>query len=120
MVSDFGFGILDILYLLAHDAGQYMLKVTNESGEASTTVDLAVKPAETLLLQSMGEGKAKAVQELEDSLLPKMPAEDLPKKQRMPVFVSPLNAPTECEQGDRAHFTARYEPLDDNQLKIQW
>nr|CAD2187171.1 unnamed protein product [Meloidogyne enterolobii] len=120
IVSDFGFGILDILYLLAHDAGQYMLKISNENGEASTTVDLTVNPTESLLLQSMGEGKAKAVQELEDSLLPKLPAEELPKEQRMPVFVSPLNAPTECEQGDRAHFTARYEPLDDNQLKILW
>ena len=120
MVSDFGFGILDILYLLAHDAGEYTLRVFNDKGEASISVQVAVQPSETLLLRPQNENKAKAVQELEDSMQKRPPEEELPKEQRMPVFVSPLSAPSQCEQGDRAHFTARYEPLDDNQLQIQW
>jgi len=120
MVSDFGFGILDILYLLAHDAGEYTLRVYNDKGEASSSVHLAVEPTESLHLQPMSEQKAKAVQELEDSMQKMPPEEEMPKEQRMPVFVSPLTGPSNCDQGDRAHFTARYEPIDDNKLTIQW
>lgn len=36
------------------------------------------------------------------------------------MFVEPLSAPADCAQGERAHFSARYEPIDDNQVKIQW
>lgn len=36
----------------------------------------------------------------------------------MPVFIEPLSAPVECDEGDRAHFTARYEPINDNKLQV--
>lgn len=40
--------------------------------------------------------------------------------ERLPVFVEPLPAPIQCESGERIHFNARYEPIDDNQLQIKW
>uniref|UniRef100_A0A914H0K8 Ig-like domain-containing protein n=1 Tax=Globodera rostochiensis TaxID=31243 RepID=A0A914H0K8_GLORO len=120
MVNDFGFGILDILYLLAHDSGEYQIKVINDQGEASSSVQLEVAPTESLLLQPQSEQKAKAVGDLEERLAFRPTKEELVREGRMPVFVAPLSAPSESEQGERAHFTARYEPMDDNQLKIQW
>ncbi|KAL3105626.1 hypothetical protein niasHT_021729 [Heterodera trifolii] len=120
MVNDFGFGILDILYLLAHDSGEYQIKVINDQGEASSSVRLEVAPTESLLLQPQSEQKAKAVGDLEERLAFRPTKEEVAREGRMPVFVAPLSAPSESEQGDRAHFTARYEPMDDNQLKIQW
>jgi len=53
MVSDFGFAILDILYLLAHDSGEYTLKVINEGGEASTSTTFEVAPKEGILTQPL-------------------------------------------------------------------
>lgn len=38
----------------------------------------------------------------------------------MPVFVHPLSAPIECKSGERIHFNACYEPIDDNKLQIKW
>lgn len=57
---------------------------------------------------------------MEDSLGRRVEKVDLPFEPRLPVFVAPLSAPTECKSGERAHFTARYEPIDDPGLKIQW
>ncbi|KAK0408252.1 hypothetical protein QR680_003855 [Steinernema hermaphroditum] len=120
MVSDFGFAILDILYLLAHDAGEFKLRVFNEAGEASTTVSLEIESKSGLLLDPQDENKARAVQEVEDARNRRPEEVEIAPQERMPVFVEPLSAPVQCESGDRAHFSARYEPLDDNQLRIQW
>lgn len=51
MVNDFGFAILDILYLLAHDSGEFMVKVINDAGEASTSVTLDVAKKSGLMLE---------------------------------------------------------------------
>lgn len=51
MINDFGFAILDILYLLGHDAGKYTLRVYNDVGEASSSITVDVKKKDGLLLQ---------------------------------------------------------------------
>lgn len=51
MVNDFGFAILDILYLLAHDAGEYTLRVFNDAGEATSSVTIDINKKDGLLLQ---------------------------------------------------------------------
>lgn len=38
----------------------------------------------------------------------------------MPVFIEPLSAPVQCESEESVHFSARYEPVDDNNLRIAW
>ncbi|CAD5224123.1 unnamed protein product [Bursaphelenchus okinawaensis] len=120
MVNDFGFAILDILYVLAHDSGEYTVVVSNEQGEASTSATLSVEAKDGLVLDPLDEGKARAVQELEDLRNRRPEVEDLAPEERVPVFVQPLSAPAECETGDRAHFTAKYEPINDNTLEVQW
>lgn len=122
MVSDFGFAILDILYLLAHDSGEYTLKVINEGGEASTSTTFEVAPKEGILTQPLvrskpprphaymghfqDEKKAQAVQQLEDYLHRRPEETEADKQERMPVFVEPLSAPVQCESGDSVHFSA--------------
>uniref|UniRef100_A0A1I7XLF8 Immunoglobulin I-set domain protein n=1 Tax=Heterorhabditis bacteriophora TaxID=37862 RepID=A0A1I7XLF8_HETBA len=120
MVHDFGFAVLDIVHLLAHDSGGYTIRVSNATGEASSSTSIAVEPSSGLILHSQNEQKAKAVEELEE-VLHRKPEEILEEiKEAMPVFIEPLSAPIECAEGDRAHFTARYEPLNDNKLQVQW
>uniref|UniRef100_A0A915PRJ2 Ig-like domain-containing protein n=1 Tax=Setaria digitata TaxID=48799 RepID=A0A915PRJ2_9BILA len=120
MVQDFGFAILDILHLFAQDAGEYTVKVINAAGEASSSAILEIASKESLLLQPQDEGKAKAVEQLEYNLHLKPEESAVEEQKSVPVFIEPLSAPVTCDEGDRVHFTARYEPLNDNQLQIQW
>ncbi|KAF8383875.1 ketn-1 [Pristionchus pacificus] len=120
MVHDFGFAILEILSVLSHDAGEYTLRVSNEAGEASTSATIDVETKSGLLLQPMNEANARAVEELEE-YRNRRPEEIVDEfKEVVPVFIEPLSAPVICDEGDRAHFTARYEPVNDNQLQVQW
>lgn len=64
------------------------------------------------------EGKARAVQQLEDALHRKPEEVIVEEKRTVPVFIEPLSAPVSCEEGDRVHFSARYEPVNDNQLQV--
>lgn len=120
MVHDFGFAVLDILHLLNHDTGEYTLRVVNSAGEASTSAPVQIEASSGLILHPQNEQKARAVDELEQNL--RRRPEDIPDehKEVMPVFIEPLSAPIECAEGDRVHFTARYEPINDNKLMVQW
>ncbi|ETN87097.1 hypothetical protein NECAME_01255 [Necator americanus] len=120
MVHDFGFAVLDIIHLLPHDTGEYTCRVSNAAGQAESSAPIKVEPSSGLILHPQNEQKARAVEELEEILhrRPEEVAEEI--KEAMPVFIQPLSAPVECEEGDRAHFTARYEPLNDNKLQVQW
>ncbi|MCP9264543.1 hypothetical protein DINM_022655 [Dirofilaria immitis] len=117
MVQDFGFAILDILHLFVQDAGEYTVKVINSVGEASSSTVLEIASKETLLLQPQYiPNSINICGQYSNSLLftyVLIFAQD-------EVFIEPLSAPVTCEEGDRIHFTARYEPLNDNQLQIQW
>uniref|UniRef100_A0A158P8T2 Titin n=1 Tax=Angiostrongylus cantonensis TaxID=6313 RepID=A0A158P8T2_ANGCA len=120
IVDDFGFAVLDIIHLLPHDNGEYTCRVSNAAGEAVSSVTISVEPSSGLILHPQNEQKAKAVEELEDFLHRRPEEVSEAIKEVMPVFIEPLSAPIECEEGDRAHFTARYEPLYDNKLQVQW
>ncbi|CAJ0920993.1 unnamed protein product, partial [Mesorhabditis belari] len=120
MLSDFGFAVLDITHLFTHDSGEYTLRVYNESGEAKSSVSFNVEPKSGLLLEPQSEQKAQAVHQLEERLNQKVDAVIDETKEVMPVFVEPLSAPQHLDEGDRAHFNARYEPTNDNHLQVQW
>ncbi|VDO67652.1 unnamed protein product [Heligmosomoides polygyrus] len=120
MVHDFGFAVLDIIHLLPHDTGEYTCRISNAAGEAVSSTPIKVEPSSGLILHPQNEQKAKAVDELEE-ILHRVPEETVVEvKEAMPVFIEPLSAPVECDEGDRAHFTARYEPINDNKLQVQW
>uniref|UniRef100_A0A7I4YU80 Ig-like domain-containing protein n=1 Tax=Haemonchus contortus TaxID=6289 RepID=A0A7I4YU80_HAECO len=120
MIHDFGFAVLDIIHLLGHDTGEYTCRIVNEAGDAVTSAPIKVAPSSGLILHPQNEQKAKAVSDLEEVLHRKPEETVVEVKEVMPVFIEPLSAPVECEEGDRAHFTARYEPLNDNKLQVQW
>ncbi|UMM33610.1 hypothetical protein L5515_007025 [Caenorhabditis briggsae] len=120
MVHDFGFAVLDILHLLKHDAGEYTFRVTNRNGDASTSTSFQVSESSGLILQPQNEQKARAVETLEENLRRRPEEVEQELKEATPVFIEPLSAPVETEEGGRAHFTARYEPVNDNQLQVQW
>ncbi|VDL71694.1 unnamed protein product [Nippostrongylus brasiliensis] len=120
MVHDFGFAVLDIIHLLPHDTGEYTCRISNAAGEAVSSTPIKVEPGSGLILHPQNEQKAKAVDQLEEILHRKPEETVVEVKEAMPVFIEPLSAPVDCDEGDRAHFTARYEPVNDNKLQVQW
>ncbi|KAK6037027.1 immunoglobulin I-set domain protein, partial [Cooperia oncophora] len=104
-------------YRMVHDFG---FAIVNEAGEDTTSAPIKVAPSSGLILHPQNEQKAKAVSDLEEVLHRKPEEAVVEVKEAMPVFIEPLSAPVECDEGDRAHFTARYEPLNDNKLQVQW
>ncbi|CAJ0586229.1 unnamed protein product, partial [Mesorhabditis spiculigera] len=120
ILSDFGFAVLHIINASTHDSGEYTLRVSNEAGEASSSTTVKVEGKSGLLLGPQSEQKAAAVEQLEERLHRHDDAVIDEEKEVMPVFVEPLNAPQTVEEGDRAHFSARYEPINDNHLQVQW
>lgn len=71
-----------------------------------------------MLMLFQDEIKAKAIEQLEYNLHLKPDEKIIEEQKTVPVFIEPLSAPVSCEEGDRIHFTARYEPLNDNQLQV--
>ncbi|CAI4222564.1 unnamed protein product [Auanema sp. JU1783] len=119
-VSDFGFAVLDILHLLAHDSGEYTIRVYNDAGEATSSAKIEVAPSSGLILHPQNEQKAQAVEQLEANLH-RRPEEHIEEtEEKLPVFIEPLSAPVDCAESERVHFSARYEPINDNKLQIQW
>lgn len=92
----------------------------NDAGEATSSTTLNVEGKSGLILDAQDARKAKAVEDLEESLHRKV--EEAPDEQKdiVPVFIEPLSAPVDCDEGDRVHFTARYEPIGDNKLQLLW
>uniref|UniRef100_A0A0N5ALN5 Immunoglobulin I-set domain protein n=1 Tax=Syphacia muris TaxID=451379 RepID=A0A0N5ALN5_9BILA len=120
IIQDFGFAILDILHLFSQDSGRYVVRVTNNSGSAETAIDLDVAAKESLLLGPQDENKAQAIFDLEKTLNQKPEEAVVDEQKTVPVFIEPLSAPVLCEEGERVHFAARYEPINDNKLQIHW
>ncbi|MFH4979231.1 hypothetical protein AB6A40_005940, partial [Gnathostoma spinigerum] len=121
MVSDYGFGIMDIIHLFAHDAGEYTIRVSNDAGEATSTTSLEVARTPGLILEPQNVEGAAAVKKMEERMNVAPVEVAAPEEGKtVPVFIEPLSAPITCVEGERAHFAARYEPLNDPNLRIQW
>ncbi|VDP08349.1 unnamed protein product [Soboliphyme baturini] len=119
-IYDFGFCVFDIIGMTAEDSGEYKCVATNESGTDSTSTTLQCQPKGSLFLEPISIEKAKAVHDLEESLV-KVPAEAPPEKPQMaPVFLKPLQNPPPLQEGDNAHLEATISPVNDPNLKIEW
>lgn len=46
--------------------------------------------------------------------------EDQPKQKNAPVFVEPLKQPPPLREGEHAYMSARVQPTDDPDLRIEW
>lgn len=120
-INDFGFCILDIIYVLPQDNGEYVCRATNSCGQDSTTTTLKCAAKPSLILQpQVSAGKSKAIDDLEDSLKPKL-AEAQPDAPKVaPVFVEPIKSPPPLKEGENAHLSARISPANDPELRVEW
>lgn len=120
-INDFGFCVLDILYAMAEDSGEFLCKATNEAGSDSTKT-LAVCSSKSGLITKpqIRDDKVKAILDLEESLHRSYQETPGDRPKVAPVFIEPLKNPPLLKEGENAHFSARITPVDDPDLKVEW
>ncbi|CDW54858.1 DUF1136 and I-set and Ig 2 domain containing prot ein [Trichuris trichiura] len=119
-IYDFGFCVLDIMGVRAEDSGQYTCVATNASGRDSLCVSLLCNSEKSIYLDPIFSNKASAVYQLEESLRqkPEIPLAEVAKS--APVFVQPLENPSQLYDGDTLHLEAQLTPTNDPDLKVEW
>lgn len=118
-VNDFGFCVLDILYIMAEDNGQYTCRATNRVGQDATSAVLQCAPRGGLILHpQVAQGKVQAIQNLEESL--HRTYDHIPKdvQKQAPVFIEPLQNPPPLREGENAYFSAKLNQTNDPDLKV--
>ncbi|KAI6230227.1 Hemicentin-1 [Aphelenchoides fujianensis] len=117
-LNSLGYIVLEINPAYPEDSGQYSCRIRNKNGEAVTSTSLNCTPTETLLLDTQKEASWRRVQELE---APKAPAEEQPEVvHAAPRFTTQLQSPGQLREGVLLNLSATLEPIDDNQMVVEW
>lgn len=119
-VNDFGFVVLDIAYLRAHDTGEWVCKASNKYGEDYTKANIKCTGKSMVIYDSMQPGSLGKIAELEaprtgpEGLLsPTGPGEP-------PKFITQVQNIDHLAEGQSAHFEARLKPVGDPNLVVEW
>lgn len=118
-VNDFGFCILDILYIMGEDSGEYSCTATNQAGHDTTRAVLQCAAKGSLILEpQVRDEKVRAIMQLEENL--KRTYQETPSEleKRAPVFLEPLQNLPPCQEGDHVYFSAKFSPTNDPELKV--
>lgn len=118
-VNDFGFCVLDILYIMAEDNGQYTCRAVNKVGQDATSAVLQCAPRGGLILQpQVRDEKLQAIHQLEQSLHRTYDHVSHDKQRQAPVFIEPLQNPPPLREGENAYFSAKLNQTNDPDLNV--
>ncbi|XP_014664087.1 PREDICTED: titin-like [Priapulus caudatus] len=119
-IHDFGFVVLDILYVYPEDTGEYVCKATNKYGQATTTAQLGCRGKSGISYESQHPEGLQQIKYLEH---PKDSRKDWPeevKSTQKPQFVTQLRDLPNAKESQGVHFEARLEPHNDPNMQIEW
>lgn len=119
LTNDFGYIALDILYAYPEDTGTYMVRASNQVGEAVTTCVVRVAEKRSIIYDTHNPEGLERIQQLESQTIRGL--QDIEDKEPIPpTFVSQLRGSTHLVEGQRAHFECRVEPSYDSNLEIEF
>lgn len=114
----FGFIALDMLSIIAQDAGEYLCRVTSMTGVAESRAILQVTQRSTIEKSSQNPNSLQYIQQLEDySKYQRTESIDETVNQK-PAFIRPLKNLGQLEEGRNAHFEGQLAPVNDSTMKV--
>lgn len=120
LTSDFGYIAIDIRHIYPEDAGNYTVRVYNDHGECSSSIDLTVEGKSGLILESQHPSGLDKIRELEDPSRYRKEAYLEPTTFQRPVFTAPLKNLDNVAEGTNAHLECRLIPVGDPTMKVEW
>jgi titin len=120
VTSDFGYIALDIKHVYAQDAGKYTVRVVNDFGECSSSINVEVEDKSGLILESQRPEGLDKIRELEDTSRYRKEAYLETKTFQRPVFTAPLKNLDAVAEGANAHLECRLIPVGDPTIKVEW
>lgn len=116
----FGFIALDMLSIIAEDAGEYVCRVTSSTGIAESRAVLRITQRSTIEKSSQNPNSLQYIQQLEDySKYQRTESVDESVNQK-PAFIRPLRNLGQLEEGRNAHFEGQLTPVNDSTMKVEW
>nr|CAD7404271.1 unnamed protein product [Timema cristinae] len=117
---NFGYVALTIKYVTIHDVGVYTCRAYNQMGQATTSAQMTVVSKKDIIYDSQHPGGLEKIQYLEDSSRYGRTTQEETTVTQKPRFLGPLKGTNKIVEGQRAHFEARAEPLNDMTLQVEW
>lgn len=116
----FGFIALDMLGIIAEDAGEYVCRVTSSTGVTESRAVLRITQRSTIEKSSQNPNSLQYIQQLEDySKYQRTESVDESVNQK-PAFIRPLRNLGQLEEGRNAHFEGQLTPVNDSTMKVEW
>lgn len=108
---------MDLLSIIAEDAGEYICRVTSATGVAESRAILRVTQRSVIERSSQNPSSLQQIQQLEDySKYQRTESLDESINQK-PNFIRHLKNLGELEEGRNAHFEGQITPLSDPNLR---
>ena len=120
VTSDFGYIAIDIRHVQAEDAGNYTVRVVNDAGQCSSSVDIQVEGGSGLILESQHPQGLDKIRELEDASRYRKEVNLEPVTFQRPLFTAPLQNIEAVAEGALAHLECRLIPVGDPTMKVEW
>lgn len=116
----FGFIGLDLLTIIAQDAGEYVCRVTSATGVAESRAVLTIHQRPSIEQSSQHPSSLQYIQQVEDyAKYTRQESIDESNNQK-PVFIRPLQNLGDLEEGRNAHFEAQLAPVSDPTMRVEW
>ena len=124
-IFSFGYVSLNISGLRAEDAGTYICRAVNKSGEDRSQAAFSIKSSSALTASTGLEEQRAYIQKTEQ--LEQYQASKMMKSQmsseltaQAPEFKTSIKDQCDVKEGGFAHFEARLEPMGDTTMKVDW
>ena len=120
-LNDFGFVLMDILFVNEKDAGEYVCVATNKYGTDMTRCTLEVTDiGANVLRDPLQPNSLEQIAHLESHSRYQKSTIKEDYIEQAPKFITQIRSVTNVSESHSAHFEAQLTPTNDPNLKVEW
>lgn len=105
---------------MAHDAGEYVCRVSNAAGMAESRAILSITQRPSIEQTSQNPNSLQYINQLEDYSRYQRQESTEEFSNQPPVFIRPLHDLGDFEEGKNVHFEAQVKPVNDPTMRVEW